>query len=193
MIIKLKTKQVYIKYEAKIKKSASILTSSHYQVQWQVRTELANYCMLHGSSSQNDVMYDVLMESNFLWMANSLNPSTFLQYTYLYIWCMCASGFACQLPHHQSCALYLGALYLWMFQFWALHYVPYIQKWLVVWKLQEACWQNVKRQTPLLTQPTHLVPSSVPAGCVKTYHHQLVTCRMCHNLPSPACYLLDAS
>ena len=92
--------------------AAWILTSSCYQVLQHMRIGLANYHMLHCSSNENDPIYNVLSDSHFLWTTNSLNISTFFCG-----WCMCPSGFAHQLWHCQSYALYSGAAYLWILAF----------------------------------------------------------------------------
>ena len=59
----------------------------------------------------------ILVDSNFLWMATSLNIFFFLYcgtFPWVWMWCMCPSCFPCRLWHPQSCILYLEAPYLWI-------------------------------------------------------------------------------
>ena len=182
MIIKLKTKQVHIKYEAKIKQSASILTSSHYQVQWQVRTELANYCMLHGSSSQNDVMYEVLMDSNFLW--NGKFPESFDFSTIhlsIHLMHVCVRFCMSVTTPSKLRLIFRSAL---------LMDVSVLSLTLCALYPEVTCSLKTTGSMLDLTKCKKANPTSHTADPPGA---QLSTCWMCQNLSSPACYLLDVS
>ena len=91
-------------------------------------------------SSKNDATYAVWISSNFLWLANSLNISTFLHYGMgaLCVWHMCPPCFVCWLWCCQTCALYLGVYYLRILSFLSqiLGSASYIKKCLLVSQLQ---------------------------------------------------------
>ena len=86
---------------------------SHYQTSWHLRICLAQYGLLWWLSLDNE---DVFINPNFLWMAHSLNSSSFLYYgTFLSVWCTFPPCFTKWLWHCQSCTSYSGASYLGIF------------------------------------------------------------------------------